>query len=112
VRIPKTSETGRKDCMESGCVDPHRGNDGAVFMPFVEASPGCSKPRVREEAWASKVLPTRTPVFDGPGMVFVRANDESRGSEPHLVLGLVFVLNLEPMLKEEVLEKEEVVVHG
>jgi len=112
VQIPKTSKTGRKDCMESGCVNPHCGNEGKVFVPFVEAFPGCSKPRVREEAWASKVLPTRMLVFNGPGVVFVQANDESRGDKPHLVLGLVFMLNLKPMLKEEVLEKEEVVVHG
>ena len=73
--IPKGSETGLKDCMERGCVDPHCGNEGTVFMALIEVFPGCSKLRVGEEIQASKVLPTRTLVFDGLVMVLVRANN-------------------------------------
>jgi len=66
-------------------------------MAFIEALPGRSKPRVGEKVWTRKVLPTRSPVF----MVLIRANDESCHSKPHLVLGLLFMLNLKPMLEEE-----------
>ena len=81
-------------------------------MAFVEAFPGRSKPRVREKVWTSEVLSSRTPVFDDPGVILIRTDNQNRRGKAHLILGLVFVLNFEPMLEEEVMEEEEVVVHG
>ena len=112
VRVPEASKASLEDRTERGCVNPHRGNEGAVFVAFVEASPGCSKPRVGEEVWTSEVLSARTPVFNGPGVILVRPDDQNCRSEPQLILDLLFVFNFEPMLKEEVLEEKEVVVHG
>jgi hypothetical protein len=81
-------------------------------VAFVEALPWCSEPRVGEEVRTSEVLSTRSPVFDGPRVILIRTDDQNRGENPHLILSLVFVLGFEPMLRKEVVEEEEVVVHG
>ena len=81
-------------------------------MAFIEAFPGSSKSRVGEEVWTSEVLSTRAAVFNGPCMILVRTDDQNRRGKPHLLLGLVFVFGFKPMLKEEVMEEEVVVVHG
>jgi len=112
VGVPETSETGLEDCAEGSCIDAHRGDEGLVFMVFVETLPWCPKLRVGEKVWTSEVLSTRTPVFDGPRMILIRTDDQNRGEDPHLIPDLIFVLNFKPMLREEVMEEEEVVVHG
>jgi hypothetical protein len=110
--IPEIFKTGLEDHAEGSRVNPHCSDKSLIFAAFVEASPRCPKPRVREEVWTAEVLSTRTPVFNGPRVIFIRANDQNCGEEPRPILDLVFMFNFEPMLREEVVQEEEVVVHG
>jgi len=45
-------------------------------------------------------------------VILIRTDDQNRGEDLHLIPDLVFVLDFKPMLRDEVMEEEEVVVHG
>ena len=63
---PSFLNTSLKDRTESDYANHHRGNEDAVFVVFVEAPPGGSRLRIREEVQKFEVLPMRAQVFNIP----------------------------------------------
>jgi hypothetical protein len=104
-------ETGIEDGVESGGVDSHGGDECSVTMDPVEACPRRPETRVGEQALASEVLSTGTPVPHRPRVILVGPhNDDSHQSacpvEGFILIG--FKLTVGGIVEKE---EEVVVVH-